>query len=331
MKESLTEFIDLHTHSVFSDGILAPDTIVEEAIFSVGCASKIAALALSDHNSYAGCSIFMRTCEKMGVKGFVSAEISGSHPTRPDIEFHFLAVLGSKWDKATEERGDKFSPWFNKLHHNDLSNAFMFLEGAAKLGVKISFNEIVAASQRYSQRSSPPAYRIPCFADLRYLLRVRGIGTKDGGIRNSFEREVWTALGKTPLPTPSITECYDIIREVKPCLILAHPSCYGLTPKEIEPLVLEWKREIGLCGIESHYMGRIASEWKSFAEDHGLIISCGSDSHSGFFKGRSEITWNKYFSDSERDAKTGSLLPEIERSLGYSSSLLQKLEDSQAY
>ncbi len=97
-----------------------------------------------------------------------------------------------------------------------------------------------------------------------------------------FERQLWNSGGPRPLPTPSVTECYKIMREVEPFLILAHPSIYGLSPAEMNPLLQEWKREIGLLGIEAHYMGNMHVEWRRLAEENGLIVTPGSDSHNGF-------------------------------------------------
>lgn len=326
MGKSRRNVLDLHFHSVFSDGILSPETLAYEAAAAAGEERKISALALSDHNSYAGCEAFLSACARLGINAFVSSEISGSHPTCPDIEFHFLAILGPKWDAHTAERAGKFTAWFNRLHHNDLENVFAFLEIASRKGIDVSFSDIVKSAMRYSQRSVPPAYRCPNFGDLRYMLRLKGIGTKDSTALGSFEREMWKSSGTVPLPTPSITECYDLFRDVRPYLILAHPSYYGVAPEILDPLVSEWKREIGLRGIESHYMGRMEPRWRDFARKHNLEISSGSDSHIGFFEGRSEDTWNKYFPGAERGAKSGSPLFECESSDSELDMLLQNLE-----
>ena len=46
-------FCDLHTHSTFSDGTLTPEALVELAV-----KQELGAVALTDHNTVAGCARF---------------------------------------------------------------------------------------------------------------------------------------------------------------------------------------------------------------------------------------------------------------------------------
>src|SRR5579864_6265120 len=58
--------IDLHTHSDRSDGALTPTALVERA-----AARKVELLAVTDHDTLAGCVPARQACEALGI-GFVS-------------------------------------------------------------------------------------------------------------------------------------------------------------------------------------------------------------------------------------------------------------------
>jgi len=55
---------------------------------------------------------------------------------------------------------------------------------------------------------------------------------------------------------------------------------YGLDPAALKPLLIEWMNAINLFALELHYEGRIVSEYRPLADELGLLVSAGSDTHS---------------------------------------------------
>lgn len=280
-------FVDFHTHSSHSsDGAIPPAELVASALANN---PGITQMALSDHNTYTGSRSFLDACRRHGIEGFVSAEISGSHPDMPDTEFHFLTTFGTDWNDSVAQRISLFIPHFNRLARVDTENMFTFLDVAAQFGVRISWREVVKqASHLYRNLPAghdPDMIPAPGWHHLRRIIRNGNWGETTTTGRTDLEVRAWQQAGVRPLPAPSITEAYPIYRQARPAVVLAHPMLYNRSPAELRPYVREWQREIGLIGLECHYKSVLYAEWKALADDLGLLVSAGSDRHAAYVAG----------------------------------------------
>src|ERR1043165_8664229 len=70
-----SQFVDLHCHSTASDGTLPPAQVVQLAK-----KSGLTALALTDHDTVAGCEEAAREAEKLGIDFLCGIEISAEYP-----------------------------------------------------------------------------------------------------------------------------------------------------------------------------------------------------------------------------------------------------------
>jgi predicted metal-dependent phosphoesterase TrpH len=70
-----SQFVDLHCHSTASDGTLPPAEVVRAAK-----QSGLSALALTDHDTVAGCEEAAREAEKVGIDFLCGIEISAEYP-----------------------------------------------------------------------------------------------------------------------------------------------------------------------------------------------------------------------------------------------------------
>ena len=70
-----SEFVDLHCHSTASDGTLAPRDVVRLAK-----KSNLTALALTDHDTVAGCADAADEARKIGIDFLCGIEISAEYP-----------------------------------------------------------------------------------------------------------------------------------------------------------------------------------------------------------------------------------------------------------
>ncbi len=63
--------IDLHMHSLFSDGTFTPEELVAE-----GLRMGVTAMALTDHDTTAGVPRFLAAAAAVGMKAFTGVEVS---------------------------------------------------------------------------------------------------------------------------------------------------------------------------------------------------------------------------------------------------------------
>ena len=88
-------FVDLHTHSTASDGVLPPEKVIEAA---QRCG--LVAIALTDHDTINGIPAARSTGESLGVRVIAGVELSAF---LDDHEVHVLALHVSQLD-ALEKR-----------------------------------------------------------------------------------------------------------------------------------------------------------------------------------------------------------------------------------
>ena len=63
--------VDLHTHSTFSDGVLAPTQLIDRAV-----AKKYSVTALTDHDTVDGLDELIDAAAKKGIKTIPGIELS---------------------------------------------------------------------------------------------------------------------------------------------------------------------------------------------------------------------------------------------------------------
>jgi len=278
----MTCIADLHTHSHYSDGTCSPTDLVASAAKH----TNVTHMALSDHNSFAGCQEFLAACRQHNINGLVGAEISGSHPDMPNTELHFLAYFGNRWTKSVQERIELLTPHFNQLISVDHRNIFSFLAAAAKQGTTISYRDVLRKAARfYTARPadlSPALIKPPTFADLRLVMDDLGLESRYQAGEASFESRLWQQAQIRPLPTPSITDAYALFRSARPAVVLAHPMKYRVPPEQMKPYIEQWQQEMGMVAIEAHYAGVLHPAWKALADEMGLLVSMGSDTHGPY-------------------------------------------------
>ena len=69
--------IDLHMHSVFSDGSLTPEELIQEAV-----KMKVTAVSLTDHDTMSGVPRFLAAARDAGLQAIPGVEISTDYNGR---------------------------------------------------------------------------------------------------------------------------------------------------------------------------------------------------------------------------------------------------------
>ena len=274
--------LDFHIHSRFSDGNGLPDEIVAAALDR---RTDIDCLALSDHNSFRGCRAFINACRISGIEGVVSCELSGSHPLYPDREFHFLINFGPDWNATVADRTAAFLPHIRSINEGITNNGYLYVNQLKARGepdeIIERLNQVVQDTTAAYESDDPPINGIHLFRDLRQIANEKGLPHKYGvSTATELEKLLWRACGIFPEPTPAINNAFIAFQTARPLVTLAHPHKYQLSPAELEPLLIEWKRNIGLTALELHYGGDIQTDYLPLAESLGLFVSAGSDTHA---------------------------------------------------
>ena len=246
-------YVDLHLHSVFSDGTENPRSIVERAK-NIG----LDAISLTDHDTVLGTGEMFAAAEEFGIKCISGIEISAIK----DGEVHILGYgmdvnspgLQSELRRLAEMRRDR-----NKG----------ILEKLKKYHVYISEAEIADPKGNASIGRSHIAKAM-----------VRRGYTKN--INEAFDR--WLGYGK-PAYLPSFRvspeEAIALVSKYGKLSVLAHP-CQLKTPKAGLEGFLKALKDCGLGGIEAFYSTHKEAETKeylSLAKKLDLQVTCGSDFH----------------------------------------------------
>lgn len=241
-------FVDLHTHSTASDGVLPPEQVIEAA---QRCG--LAAIALTDHDTINGVSAARETGERLGVRVIAGVELSAFDDGH---EVHLLGLHLSQLD-ALEKR-------LSELRSLRYTRAQLIVEKLNSLGVEVTLDEVL-------QQANGGAVGRPHVA--RAMI-ARGV-VHD--FRDAFVRYLGAAGSAfVPKARLSVSDAIAIAHEAGALAIWAHPGDGGRRDR-LEPLIAA-----GLDGIEVRHPSHSAEDVKrlqALADFFGLVQSGGSDWH----------------------------------------------------
>ena len=241
-------FVDLHTHSTASDGILPPEKVIEAAH-----RCGLAAIALTDHDTINGIPAAKSAGERLGVRVIAGVELSAF---QDDHEVHLLALHLSQLDSLEKRLGE-----LRSLRH---ARAASIVEKLNSLGIGLTLDEVL-------EQSNGGAVGRPHVA--RALI-ARGV-VHD--FRDAFMRYLGNAgAAFVPKARLSVADAIAIAHEAGGLAIWAHPGDGGRRER-LEPLVAA-----GLDGLEVRHPSHSGEDVKRFqalAEYFGLVQSGGSDWH----------------------------------------------------
>lgn len=248
--------IDLHTHSIYSDGANTPAELVEAA-HRIG----LTALALTDHDSVNGCAPLQKAAEKypdlLAING---CEFNVNHSAKMEIIALNITDLQPYYE-------------IQKVLIGERENACRArLEKLQKLGYHIEW-ENVAFDEHGQKRSTLAKPHI-----VNYLYDTGQIKDKDKAYSELLDVG---CPAYVEAKSPSAEEIIDFIRQTGAVSILAHPCLIKLNDHD---LYNEIKRlqKVGLQGMEVQHSDMSIEDMKKYqtwAEELGLLKSGGSDFH----------------------------------------------------
>jgi 3',5'-nucleoside bisphosphate phosphatase len=246
---------DLHCHSTYSDGLLAPAAVVQRAALR-----GVDVLALTDHDDTGGLAEAAAAARDAGIALIPGAELSVSWET------HTLHIIALRIDpaNATLDAG------LASIRSGRDARARRMAEGLAEAGIHGAYEGArkYVTSERLMSRTH--------FA--RFLVEAgHAKETKDVFKRfltpgkPGYVKHVWATL----------EDAVNWIHGAGGVAVIAHPGRYKVSTTAMRRLLGEF-RDAGGDGIEvlspSHTPAQF-TEYATYARVYGLAASCGSDYH----------------------------------------------------
>ena len=243
-------FVDLHTHSTASDGILPPEEVIAAA---ERCG--LAALALTDHDTINGVRAARDAGDRAGIRVVAGVELSAFDR---DYEIHLLALHLTHLDALETHLAE-----LRTFRH---ARAGRIVEKLNTLGIPLTLDEVL-------QQANGGAVGRPHVA--RAMI-ARGVVSD---FRDAFMRYLGShGSAFVPKDRLSIEDAIAIAHEAGAIAIWAHPSGEGRRER-LEPLIAA-----GLDGIEIKHPSHSSEDIKrltALADFFALVPSGGSDWHGG--------------------------------------------------
>ena len=249
-----SERVDLHTHSHHSDGLLAPEDLV-----ALAAQRGVRLLALTDHDTTAGCAVAAAACAACGVHFVPGVELTCQWRGR---EIHVVGL-----DVDTLEPG-------LVAHLADMAQRRQ--RRLATLCERLARAGLDGAGIAGAVRAAKP---VPTRTDIARELVRRGLATD---VAAAFER--WLAPGRPGHASADWPELDTAVQRISAAgghAVLAHPHHYKLSNGALRELGTAFRAtggtavEVSLAGMGPNAASRAAS----LARHCGLAGSVGSDFH----------------------------------------------------
>lgn len=242
-------------HTVYSDGTLTPQTVVD-------CAESahLGLFAVTDHDTVSACAEVDRLAKNKGIKTVTGIEVSAYDN---GIKFH---TLGYGIDV------EKFAPFLKRLYDGSLERAEDIVLKLKKLGFDITVQDVLA--ERYSSDAPVHGAHIA-----RAMVKKGFVESFEAFFKNFLFRgkPAFSCIGRC-----TSEEAVRAICGAGGLAVLAHPgrieSDAEALKSKIESLAL-----CGLGGIEVYYTTHTKEQtayYENLAETLHLLKTGGSDTHT---------------------------------------------------
>lgn len=251
--------IDLHIHSMASDGTWDPEQLVAAA-----CQVGLGALAVTDHDTVANVAATERLALAAGLKFIRGAEICATK------QGHCFHILG--YGLALDDK-----PLLELLAHNEALLAQKDEDSIALLA-KEGWPVSVAEFHAYDYDRHRGGWKALAYLQDKGLCR---------NVQDFFTR-IFTPEHNLAFPTfPSIGEVVAAIHGAGGVALCAHAASDFHGPG-LEPVLAQLVEE-PLDGFECYHSGHSLEDTRKLVAHcraHGLLISGGSDCHGSFVPSR---------------------------------------------
>ena len=250
----MEKYIDLHTHSLKSDGSMTPAEVVQEAK-----RAGLSAIALSDHDTVDGLEEAIAEGEKIGVEVVPAIECSVISKTETHILGYFIDYTNPELQKMLKEVVEL------RIQRN-----YVTTQRLNELGFDITLEEVRALAPNN-------------FVGRAHFARVLMDKGYTQSVKEGFDK--YMSVGKYAYCEKqrlTAREAVELITECGGLAFLAHPHLTKLPDDELKEFLIELKG-YGLSGLEGYYTDytpEMQKKYHNLAKELGLMISGGTDFHA---------------------------------------------------
>jgi predicted metal-dependent phosphoesterase TrpH len=252
--------IDLHTHTTESDGTYSPAELV-----SAAREANLEALAISDHDTFAGYEIAQPLAESAGLRLLCGIELSTALGNPKERTAHLLGYF------FKGPPSDSFRSWILNSQAARRDRNIRLANKLQSLGVDIRIEEVNALGRSLAGR--------PHFAK---LMVDKGIVPN---IQEAFRMYLdESAPGYVDREEPLLEDAIRRVNEGGGISSLAHPVRLGKRNRDEEESLIGKLAEAGLQALEAYHSDHSAGDtarYLGFARKYGMKVTGGSDFHGG--------------------------------------------------
>jgi predicted metal-dependent phosphoesterase TrpH len=273
--------VDLHIHTIFSDGTMTPREIVGHAK-----KNRLKAIAITDHDTLSGIKEALLYGVQFGVNIVPGIEISIENPLSKENHLHLIGLF-------INQQASHLKKILGYLRQHRKKRMREIIVKLNKIGIDIAVDEIYNNNQT--------SYGRLHIANL--LLKKKYVSS----IREAFDKYLKKGSpGFVESMKLNAQEGINCIKNAGGLAILAHPLSPNSELKSDVLRTIIKLRKLGLDGIEGYYpsYNKQSIQWLlNIAKTNHLIISGGSDFHGentpdikiGKMKGSKSIPDSIYF------------------------------------
>lgn len=250
----MEKYIDLHTHSLKSDGSMTPAEVVREAK-----RAGLAAIALSDHDTVDGLEEAIAEGEKIGVEVVPAIECSVISKTETHILGYFIDYNNPELQKMLKEVVEL------RIQRNHVTT-----QRLNELGFDITLEEVRALAPNN-------------FVGRAHFARVLMDKGYTQSVKEGFDK--YMSVGKYAYCEKQRLTAHEAVELIAKCggiSFLAHPHLTKLPDDELREFLKELK-DYGLSGLEGYYTDytpEMQEKYQNMAAELGLMICGGTDFHA---------------------------------------------------
>lgn len=246
--------IDLHMHSLYSDGTSTTNELVKMAM-----EKNMKLISLTDHDTIDGLSEMKKLCDENNIKFINGIEVSTVYNGKEvhilgyflNIEDKKLIDFSKEMKKARVIRNEKTIKILNE-HGLNITKEDTYKEAEGEIVSKTHLAKAIVAK----------GYAVD--------------------IADAFKKYLGPkSIGYVPKVELSPLDGIKIIKDNGGLAFLAHPKLIGLDKNEFLILIKEMKK-FGLDGLETYY-STFSNEdikyYEKISEEFSLIRSAGADFH----------------------------------------------------
>jgi 3',5'-nucleoside bisphosphate phosphatase len=250
--------IDLHSHTTASDGTYSPAELIDSAL-----AAKLDALAITDHDTFAGYDEALAYARAAGLRLVCGIEMSTKllQPSRKTV--HLLGYFLNGGPTPA------FLEWIQGIQAARRDRNRRLAIRLQSMGIDVRIEEVEALGKTMAGR--------PHFA--RLLVQKGYVANH----REAFDKYLdESAPGYVDRDEPSLEEAISRIAEGGGISSLAHPIRLGKRNHDDEERLIARMRDSGLQAIEAFHSDHAAADaerYVALSRKYGLKVTGGSDFH----------------------------------------------------